>query len=172
MRIFEEEQKFLHLWLHILLIISFTVLIVVASKEYVESNSHNNDSLIGLIVVIGTMMLAYGLILSFKLKTRIDEKGIHYRFIPFHLSIKFIAWEELVNAYVRKYDPIPEFGGWGMKGRLLKRKSKGVAFNVKGNIGLQLELQNGKKILIGTQKEEEVRRVLITYADKIINHGN
>jgi len=172
MRIFKEEQKFTQLWLYILSIISFAVLIVVVAKAYVGSNGYNNDSLIGLIVVLGSMILVYGLILSFKLKTRIDEKGIYYRLIPFHLSIKFIAWHELNKAYVRKYDPISEFGGWGMKVRLLKRKSKGVAFNVKGNIGLQLELQNGKKILIGTQKEEAVKSVLLTYSDKIINHEN
>jgi len=172
MRIFEEEQKFTQLWLYILLIISFIVVIVVVAKEYVDSNSYNNDSLIGPIVVLGSMILVYGLIFSFKLKTRIDEKGIYYRFVPFHVSIKFIAWDELNNIYVRKYNAISEYGGWGIKGRLLLKKRNGVAFNVKGNIGLQLELQNGKKILIGTQKEEDAKRVLITYADKIINHEN
>jgi len=172
MRIFEEEQKFTQLWLHILLIVSFIPVVVLVTREWILSTTDDTDVIIGFFVSIGSILLVYGLIFSFKLKTRIDEKGIYYRFIPFHLSIKFIAWDTLKNAYVRKYDPISEFGGWGMKGRLLKRKSKGVAFNVKGNIGLQLELQNGKKILIGTQKKEEVKRVLITYADSMINHEN
>jgi hypothetical protein len=172
MRIFEEEQKFIQLWLHILLILSFISGVVLITREWILSTNDDTNVKIGFFVALGSMILVYGLIYSFELKTRIDEKGIHYRFIPFHLSIKFIAWDELNNAYVRKYDPISEFGGWGIKGRVLKRKSKGVAFNIKGNIGLQLELQNGKKILIGTQKEEEVKRVLITYADKIINQEN
>jgi hypothetical protein len=158
MRIFEEEQKFIQLWLHILLIVSFISGVVLITREWILSTNDDTNVKIGFFVALGSMILVYGLIYSFELKTRIDEKGIHYRFIPFHLSIKFIAWDELNNAYVRKYDPISEFGGWGIKGRVLKRKSKGVAFNIKGNIGLQLELQNGKKILIGTQKEEEVKK--------------
>jgi hypothetical protein len=170
MRIFEEEQKFMQIWLHILLIICFTVSIVVVAKEYVASNSYNNDSLIGLIVVIGSMILVYGLVYSFKLTTRIDEKGIYYRFIPFHLSIKFIAWNELNSAYVRKYKPLTEYGGWGYKKGF--NRGNGKALNIKGSIGIQLKLKNQKKILIGTQKEEEAKRVLITYADKITNHEN
>lgn len=38
---------------------------------------------------------------------------------------------------------------------------------MKGAIGLQLELMDGKKILIGTQKKEEIQRTIDTYQDKI-----
>ena len=172
MRIFKEEQKFTQLWVHILLALGFIPGIVIITRAWIQATDDNTDVKIGFLVVVGSMVLVYGLMFSLKLKTRIDEKGIYYRFIPFHLSIKFIAWEDLNNAYVRKYKPISEYGGWGIKGRLLLKKSKGVAFNVKGDLGLQLELQNGKKILIGTQKEEEVKKVLIMYANKIINHEN
>lgn len=170
MRIFQEEQKFTQLWLHILLIVSFILPFIFVTIELLQSN--DNDAKISFFVVIGSVILIYGLILSLKLKTRIDEKGIYYRYIPFHFSINFIAWHELNSAFVRSYDPVSEFGGWGIKGGILWRKSKGVAYNVKGTIGLQLELVNGKKILIGTQKQEEVKRVLATYTDKIINHEN
>ncbi len=37
---------------------------------------------------------------------------------------------------------------------------KGTAYNVSGKIGLQLELKNGKKILIGTRKPEEIENLL------------
>ena len=39
----------------------------------------------------------------------------------------------------------------------------------KGNIGLQIDLKNGKKILIGTQKKEDMQRVIDKYKNKIIN---
>ena len=172
MKVFIEEQRFSQLWLHMLLIVSFIIPVVLVTREWIQSTNNDTEAKIGFFVVTGSIILVYGLIYSFKLKTRIDEKGIYYRFIPFHLSNKFIAWDELNNAYVRKYDPISEFGGWGMKGGFLWRKNKGTAYNVKGDVGLQLELKTRKKILIGTQKEEEVKRVLITYADKIINHEN
>lgn len=39
-------------------------------------------------------------------------------------------------------------------------RGKGRAFNVSGNIGLQLEFINGEKLLIGTQNPEKLRNVL------------
>ncbi len=167
MKVFVEEQKFTQLWLHILLIISFIVTTAVVVKEYVESNTDNNDALVELIIVFGSMVLVYLLIFSLKLKTRIDENGFQFRFIPFHFTVRSINWNEIEKVYTRKYDAIAEYGGWGMKGGMFWRKSKGVAYNVKGDIGLQLELKNGKKILVGTQKEDEVKRVLQTYSIKI-----
>ena len=37
-------------------------------------------------------------------------------------------------------------------------KGKGVAYNVSGNKGLQIVLKSCKKILIGTQKPEEIEK--------------
>jgi hypothetical protein len=66
-------------------------------------------------------------------------------------------WEQVKRAYIRQYNPIKEYGGWG-----LKWSSTNAAYNIMGNVGLQLVLQNGKKILIGTQKPEELRSFLIS----------
>jgi hypothetical protein len=103
----------------------------------------------------------------FKLNTRIDEKGIHYQFIPFHFKIKTIPWNIIEKAYVRKYDAITEYGGWGLKGGFFWNKSKGTAINVSGDLGIQIELESGKKILIGTNQEEQARQVLQTYNSKL-----
>ena len=62
------------------------------------------------------------------------------------------------------YNPISEYGGWGIKGGFSKQTGK--AYTTKGTTGLQLTLKNGKKILIGTQKKEEIKRVLETYKRK------
>ena len=90
-----------------------------------------------------------------QLRTKIDKNGIVYQFWPVHRKEQIIKWEEVNCAYVRKYSPIFEYGGWGFRhGR------KGKAFNTSGNMGLQIEFLNGKKLLIGTQKPEEMERVL------------
>ncbi len=169
MRIFTEEQRFAQLWLYIVLIVSFIAPMMLTFKEFVNDDNKDDGALVTLIVVIGSMALVYGFIFSLKLRTRIDEIGIQFRFIPFHFKNRTIGWEEIEKGYIRNYDAISDFGGWGMKGGRLWRKSKGVAYNVKGNIGLQLELKNGKKILIGTQKQEEMKRVLQTYNSKFVN---
>lgn len=111
-------------------------------------------------------MLLFTLPIFFmKLKTRIDEYGIHYQFIPFHRSTKTISWNEINNIYVRDYDPIGEYGGWGLKAGWGKKRGK--AINVAGSIGIQLELKNGKKVLVGTQKRTEVEKTISTYQSKI-----
>ncbi|APG66435.1 hypothetical protein LPB136_06055 [Tenacibaculum todarodis] len=78
-----------------------------------------------------------------------------------------IPWKEIEKAHVRTYDPITEYGGWGLKGGAFWNKKNGKAINISGDIGIQLELKNGKKLLIGTQKENEANQVLKTYQDKI-----
>ena len=166
MKVFKEEQRFTQLWLQVLLAVSFIVPLVLITNELIEKGWQNTDARVGFIVVVLSVLLTYGFIFSLKLITRIDERGINFRFLPFHLSSKHISWSELKAAYVRKYEPISEYGGWGMKGGKLWNKSKGVSYTTKGDVGIQLELLNGKKILLGTQRAEEAKQVLQTYKHK------
>ncbi len=77
------------------------------------------------------------------------------KFIPFHNTPRLIDWNEIEKLEVVKYDPIGDYGGWGIKSKKGKK-----AYNVSGDIGLKLYLKNGKNILIGTQCEEELREYL------------
>ncbi|TXD48954.1 hypothetical protein ES045_05870 [Polaribacter sp. IC073] len=93
---------------------------------------------------------------------------MHYQFFPFHFSLKTISWNEISKAGVRTYLPISEFGGWGLRGGFFFNKGKEKAVNVSGDIGIQLILKNGEKLLIGTQKKQEAAHVLKTYKNKIV----
>ena len=159
MKVFNEEQQFRQLWLMVLLGFSLLVPVGLIINEYIKYNTSmtNNEFLGSLIGIIASVLLIF----IFKLSTRIDEKGIHYQFFPFHFSMKTLLWSEITKAEVRTYDPIGEYGGWGL--RYSFNKKKGNAVNVSGDIGIQLTLKNGKKLLIGTQKKEAVSRVLKTY---------
>lgn len=159
MKVFKEEQRFRQVWLMVLLGFSLLVPVSLIINEYIKDNTSmtNNEFLGSLIGIIASVLLIF----IFKLSTRIDEKGIHYQFFPFHFSMKTLLWSEITKAEVRTYDPIGEYGGWGL--RYSFNKKKGNAVNVSGDIGIQLTLKNGKKLLIGTQKKEAVSRVLKTY---------
>tara|TARA_R110002051_G_scaffold101478_1_gene172292 strand:- start:11577 stop:11909 length:333 start_codon:yes stop_codon:yes gene_type:complete len=104
-------------------------------------------------------MLTLPLIYLFRLKTIIDEIGIHYQFTPINFSKKTIRWSEIDKCYVRTYKPIKEFGGWGYRSSFGSRK----AINIKGNKGIQLVLKDGKNLLIGTQKENDANKVIERY---------
>lgn len=159
MKVFKETQRFTQTWLLLLIAVSLIVPIAILVKTY-------NDGQMSLesLLLTGVMILASSaIIFIFKLTTRIDEIGIHYKFSPIHFSFKTIRWNSINKAYVRTYDPIGEYGGWGLKGGWLWNKSKGTAINISGDIGIQLELNNGTKLLIGTQKKEQAIQVLQTY---------
>ena len=159
MKVFKETQRFTQTWLLLLIAVSLIVPIAILVKAY-------NDGQMSLesLLWTGVMILASSaIIFIFKLTTRIDEKGIHYKFSPIHFSLKTIRWNTINKAYVRTYDPIGEYGGWGLKGGWLWNKSKGTAINISGDIGIQLELNDGTKLLIGTQKKEQAIQVLQTY---------
>ena len=124
---------------------------------------NNPMSDLGLIILTGCMLLLFGAIFSSKLQTVITEEGIYVRYFPFIFRTRFFAWENIENAYIRKYSPLKEYGGWGIRFKLIRG---GTAYNVYGNIGLQLVFNNGKKLLIGTNRAEELAEVLKKINDK------
>jgi len=170
MKVYIEEQKFLQPLIIIGLSIGmFAVIIPVISdwNEIIPQSFIKNLPIFSGIIIIAVVFILF---LYLKLKTRIDEKGVYYQFFPFQWNSKFIPWKNIDKCYVRKYNAITEFGGWGIKFSF--RKNIGKAVTTKGKIGLQLELKNGNKILIGTQKKEELKRTIQNYQHKFINHEN
>jgi hypothetical protein len=98
-----------------------------------------------------------------RLETEVDDTGIHFRYYPFHMKKKTVAWDELEAVYVRKYKPIAEYGGWGLRTAFLRR---GTAINMSGNMGVQLVFKTGKRLLIGTNRPEEMRAVIRKFSEK------
>ena len=126
---------------------------IVFDKPYgTQPTSDLGITLVLLLMTVTTMLL-----LSIRLDTEVDKDGIKYRYFPFHLTTKAISWDDVSKAYIRKYNPIMEYGGWGIRWGTY---GKGNAYNVAGNMGLQLVLKNGKKLLLGTQKADDLDRVI------------
>jgi hypothetical protein len=164
MRVFKEEQRFTQTWFIVLLIISTLPAIIIVTNTFIKSD---NLSVLEYIGIISFIIAVTGLVFTFKLETKIDEIGIHYQFLPFHFKMKTILWKNIRQANTRKYDALSEFGGWGLRGGLFWKNRNGIAINVKGKIGIQLVLNDGKKILIGTQKKDAVDVILAKYSNKI-----
>ena len=140
---FEEEQPFDQVWLWTLMGIELFVIMIPLLLVGITWWA--------IFLVASVMMVTMSLLASIKLYTRIDNSGIHYRFLPFHRKERTIWWDDIDAAYMRKYNPVLEYGGWGMR----TWSRNGAAYNVKGNHGIQIVKKNGKKILIGTQRPEE-----------------
>lgn len=147
--LFKEKQKFRQWWLWAILVISSALAIwpmYIANKALV---------LPVMIPILAFTSLMFLLFYIMELRTVVRKDGIYYQFFPLHLRYKQVKWEELTNFYVRKYNPMGEYGGWGIRFGF-----NGKAYNVSGDMGLQLEYKNGKKLLIGTQNPGELDTVI------------
>lgn len=97
------------------------------------------------------------LIWIFRLRTEVRSDGLYIRCIPFHSRPRRFEPRDLAESYVRRYRPILEYGGWGIRYGL-----KGRAYNVSGNHGVQLVLNDGKRILIGSSRPAELEAAIHT----------
>lgn len=149
--LYREKQKFNQWWLWLLLLFSVGISAVAGWSDYVD-----NGSWAGLVAGLVVVLCALIPIALVEMRTEINKDGIEVGFWPF--GKRRIFRSEIAEARVRQYSPLREYGGWG-----LRMGSQGRAYNVSGNMGLQLRLQDGKRILIGTQQAEELETFISAY---------
>ncbi|MEG1590925.1 hypothetical protein [Chryseobacterium sp.] len=148
---FTEKQRFTQWWLWLLL----SAVMIYTIYNFIEERLYFSNLELALSFVIPTLVII--LFLVIRLETKIDAQGISVRFFPFQITFRYYPWRNIKKAYVRKYSPLTEYGGWGMRQGLF---GKGKAYNVKGDQGLQIILNDEKKVLIGTQKQNELKLYL------------
>ena len=151
--LFKEEQKFTQWWLWLILIgvVMFPLYGIYKQLILGEQFGDKPMSDVGLIIFL---ILLLGVLLLFwlmRLKTEINQYEIRMHFFPF--VKKRILWTAVESAEVLNYGFV---GGWGIR----LWTAYGTVYNIKGNKGLAIKLQNGKKFLIGTQKETELRKII------------
>ncbi|MEO9869378.1 hypothetical protein [Ekhidna sp.] len=152
--LFKEEQTFVGTWMWYL-VIGISILSVGGTAVGLIY-TQNNEGVIGLIIAAIVTGGIIALFYTSKLYTSIDQDTLYYRYPPFVGSERKILKEDVKEIYVRKYKPIREYGGYGYRFRF----RSGRALNVSGNEGLQLVLQNNKRILIGTQRPQEMKQAV------------
>lgn len=121
---------------------------------YWRFSSEEDAALVTDLGLILFSVFIFGLIVLFlviRLKTRIDENEVQINFYP--LLKKQVKWEDIKSVEVVNYGFV---GGWGI--RLWTRY--GTVYNIKGRKGIAIELRNGKRFLLGTQKEAELEKVV------------
>lgn len=158
---FREEQRFTQTWIWALVLGLAALWIAIAGIQLgFGIKVGNNPASDGLLIAIGILPVVVLplLIGTLRLTVEVRDGALHVRFFPF--VRKVIRLSEIRSAEARTYRPILEYGGWGIRwgGR------NGWAYNVKGNRGVQLELANGKRLLIGSQKADELAAAITTAA--------
>ncbi len=158
--IYREEQRF-SLWLRCLIVLSMALAVPFSifslTKIPYEQGSPEILSIILLTIAGIFVPIAIAvLFLLLKLETKVRSDGLYIRYFPFHINFKRFTKDDLSEYYARKYKPLLEYGGWGIRCSL----RKGKAYNVSGNKGVQLVFNSGKRLLIGSQRAEELEKAI------------
>lgn len=157
--LFSETQKFKQLWIWFILLVVNGIFLIAIYQQIIQGNPMGDKPMsdVGLLIAALISLSMTLLFINFRLDTQIKEDGIYVRFFPFNISYRHHSWETIEKAYIREYSPIKEYGGWGIR---YSFNGRGKAMNISGRIGLQLEFKNGKKLLIGTNKAEDIKPIL------------
>ncbi len=164
---FKEEQGFGSGPLYLIMIVIYTIPFFLSLyafyhqfvlKQQWGGKPMSDTGLIIMVLLVFVVLIVSGFLLfGSKLSVEVTNESLRFTFKPF-INKQISYYKSDIERYeIREYKPIREYGGWGIKQGL---KSIGKAYNVKGNIGLQLYLKSGKKVLIGTQRGDALKRAM------------
>ena len=156
---YKEEQKFRQLWIWLLILMLSGIWIWQLVQQIFMGIPFGNNPSSNLAVILTGLFPVLTIILFrvLTLETIINDNGVHYRFRPFQRKPKVIKAEDILRYEVKKYNPLKDYGGWGIR---LGSFGKGKAYNVSGNMGVLFEFKNGKKFMLGTQNPVSVKSAL------------
>lgn len=106
---------------------------------------------VGLVIVL----LVAGVLAFFaaaRLETEVRDRGVFVRLYPLQRSFRRIEFSDVTDYEAISYDPIREYGGWGIRWRLA---GPGTAYSVGGDRGVLFERRDAAPLLIGTRRPGE-----------------
>jgi len=150
---FHEEQRFTQPWV-------WAVVVVAAAAAWVGLLAvvrDPEDDGARWFVVLLAVFVGVGLPLLFalaRLTVEVLADRVEIRYRPF--VSRTILLGSVVAAEAVTYHPVREYGGWGIKG-WSRRK---LAYNVRGDRGVLLTLADGRTVLIGSQRPDDLAAAL------------
>lgn len=162
---FQEVQRFRQIWLFAgILVLLLAELILFGSgihKQFIQGKPWGSKPMsdTGLIIFsiigIGIPLLLLILFLNTRLITEVRQDGLYIKFFPFHIRYHKIELENVQEIQPLEYSPLKDYGGWG-----IRYGAKGKAYNVSGKEGVKIFYTNGKALLIGSQKKEDLAHAI------------
>jgi hypothetical protein len=156
--IFEERQRFRQWWAWIAILLPAVVAWLLFVQQIIGGTPVGDDPAPDWFIWLFTAVMGVGFPLWFAvltLETVVDGDGVHVRFRN-GIGRKDVGFDEIAEVEAREYRPILEFGGWGLRwGRHQRR-----AFSASGSRGVELTLGDGRSLLIGSQRADELAGVI------------
>jgi hypothetical protein len=164
--LFKERQTFRLGWLRVPLAV-LSAFLIALSLYIIFGQFFQNTPAVGAtpdggVIVIVIIMLVVGIglpavIFRAELLVTVDPKALTISFAPFVRRtipiLSIIYCEPYIIAPVREYIGV---------GILVSLRGAGIAYSVSGNEGVQIELDNGTRLFVGSQYPEELAKAVAT----------
>lgn len=151
--LYQETQHFRAWWL--ILAVGFVAVMAWAGFIYQVILGHEfgdnpapNWMMVVILAVFGIVFPLFWYFMALHVEVKHDEISI--RFFPILTRKIWVA--DIKSSESRHYNPLLNYGGWGIRWA----GPNNMAYNVQGNQGVQLELNNGQRVLIGSQYAEQL----------------
>ena len=141
---FEEEQRLASWVIWLTYAVLAGAFFIIYSILPDDAEGLNALMLIALPIIIAT--LAFTML---KMTTIVDGEGVRIKTLYF--ISRLIEFSEIESAEAVTYRPILDYGGWG-----LRISHNGKAYNLRGNRGVQLHLTRGRRVMVGSQRADEL----------------
>jgi hypothetical protein len=156
MTYFEERQHARQPWMVALILGIAALAWGILIQQVVRGKAVGNNPISDWGVVVLWLLAGIGLpafLFGLRLETRVETDKIMVRLRP--LTTREIRSDQIARFYARSYKPLREYGGWGVRGFGSNR-----AYNMRGDQGVQLDLVDGSRVLIGTQRPGELETAI------------
>ncbi|OCW96164.1 hypothetical protein [Alishewanella sp. HH-ZS] len=158
---YQEQQSFRYTWSY-WLCLAITLFFIYGSWQQLILQQHFGDKPAPdlLLIILTLLLLSFLVILHFSsLQLRLEQDSLAVRFTPFFWRWRKHLWHEIQNCNVVTYQPLGDYGGWGIRGTTHNR-----CYNVSGKKGLLIRFKNGASLMIGIQQENELKAWLTRWS--------
>jgi hypothetical protein len=163
---FTETQRFRQPWLWALTAVpSVAVAVFLGWALYQQvvrgepfGDQPASDAVLLAIALPSIFVIAFivWMLYAVRLVTEVRSDGLAVRFWPGRW--RHHAYSEIVAFEAVTVRPIRDYGGWGVR---FKRGER--AYLVNGNRGVRLELADGKRVMIGSQRPDDLLAAIRTW---------
>jgi hypothetical protein len=147
---YHEEQHFHRALMGLLLVAMVFVVVVTVVAVFF---SRPGDALLLAIAPVVVILVASLISLS-HLDVDVTDRGVSIAF-RYLWPTRRIGFADIVGLEVRRYNPLLEYGGWGVR-----LGPKGWGYMTAGNEGVQLRLRRGLPVLIGSTRPRELEAAI------------
>lgn len=162
--VFREEQPWRHVTWVILLVFGLAAFQWYGFiEQIILGRPFGNNPAPDWVMILIWLFFGVGLPIFFlrlRLVVIVRPESIDIDYRP--LTRRSIPMDTIVGVEARDYRPLAEYGGWGIRGW-----GNRIAYNVRGNRGVDLTLIDGRRVLIGSQRANELATAILAMRSRL-----